>query len=177
MIRNKKINFVRFLLFFCILASCGHPVKTNDYLLSFYDTTKNEYGYKDQNGAIIIPQGKYQFCFTDTFNTYAIVLKKNFGFVAINRQEKVLYKVFAFDNGPDYPSDGLFRMIENSKIGYADASTGKVLINPQFDCAFPFEEGEAKVSTHCKIQSNGEHSIWLSDNWYYIDKTGKRIKK
>ena len=70
------------------------------------------------------------FVFTDTFRTYAIVAGKNFVFVAIDRQQKVLYNVFPFDNGPDYASDGLFRILKNNKIGYADELTGKVIINP-----------------------------------------------
>jgi hypothetical protein len=175
MAENKRINIIRFFLLFYIVSSCENPGKSNAYLLSFSDTIKNECGYKDQNGTIIIPQGKYEFCFTDTFKTYAIVLKPNIGFVAINRQEKVLYNVFSFDNGPDYSSEGLFRIIEKNKIGFADAATGEVLIKPQFDCAFPFEERKAKVSKNCKIQVQGEHSEWQSDNWFYIDKTGKKV--
>jgi len=173
--KDQSIHYLLFAYIFFILVSCIQPVKTNGYLLSFYDTIKNEYGYKDQKGKMIIPQGKYKFCFTDTFKMYAIVLKPTVGFVAIDRQEKVLYKVFKFDNGPDYPSDGIFRIIENGKIGFADVATGKVIIEPQFDCAFPFEEGKAKVSLECKIQSSGEHTEWLSENWFYIDKTGKKI--
>ena len=56
-------------------------------------------------GEIIIPLGKYAICFTDTFRTYAIVLKSHKGFVAIDRQENILYEVFPFDNGPDYTSE------------------------------------------------------------------------
>ena len=174
---NKKMNLVRFSILIYLLAGCKNPDNTIDYLLLFSDTSTNEYGYKDQQGKIIIPQGKYQFCFTDTFKTYAIVLKQDSGFIAIDRREKSLYKVFTFDNGPDNPSEGFFRIVENNKIGYADAATGKVLINPQFDCAFPFEGGKAKVSTDCKIKAEGEHSEWLSNNWFYIDKNGKRTDK
>jgi hypothetical protein len=174
--RRTTTSFLFIALVF-ILISCRQGAKTNDYLLSFSDTITNGYGYKDQKGTIVIPQGKYLFCFTDTFKTYAIVIKPNAGFVAIDRHEQVLYKVFSFDNGPDYPSGGLFRIVENDKIGFADEVTGKIVIKPQFDCAFPFENGEAKVSNECKIQSLGEHSEWLSDHWFYIDKNGKKLNK
>ena len=159
------------------LASCRPIVKNNGYLISFTDTITDESGYKNQNGDIAIPFGKYERCFTDTFKTYAIVVKPNGGFIAIDRQEKVLYGIFSFDNGPDYTSEGLFRILENNKIGYADSITGKVVIKPQFDCAWPFENGVAEVSTDCKAQPDGEHSIWVSDNWFYIDKTGKKVEK
>jgi len=160
------------------LSSCKTPiVKNKDYLISFTDTVKEESGYKNQNGKIVIPSGKYLRCFTDTFRTYAIVAKLNSGFVAIDRQKNVLYEVFPFDNDLDEPSDGLFRIILNHKIGYADSATGKIVIPPQFYCAWPFENGVAEVSTDCKTEPDGEHSSWVSDNWFYIDKTGKRVKK
>lgn len=175
--RNQALNIIVLLLLFGGLPSCGPAIKHNDYLVSFNDTIKDEYGYKNQNGEIVIPLGKYARCFTDTFKTYAIVVKQNSGFLAIDRQENVLYEVFPFDNGPDESSDGLFRILENKKIGYADSTSGKVVIKPQFDCAWPFENGVAEVSTDCKTQSEGEHSTWISDHWYYIDKTGKIVEK
>ena len=62
------------------------------------------------------------------------------------------HKVFRFDNGPDYTSDGLFRILVENKIGYADSATGKIVINPQFECAWPFEHGVAKVSVDCECK-------------------------
>jgi hypothetical protein len=115
--------------------------------------------------------------FNDTVNTYAIVTTPSGSFIAIDQQKNVLCEVFPYDNGPDYTSDGLFRIIGNGKIGYADSVTGKIVIPPQFDCAWPFEDGVAKVSTDCKTQSDGEHTIWLSDHWFYIDKNGKKVEK
>jgi hypothetical protein len=73
-------------------------------------------------------------------------------------------------------ADGLFRIIINNKIGYADSGTGKIVIKPQFACAWPFENGRAKVSANCKTQSYGEHSTWFSDKWFYIDKKGRKVK-
>jgi hypothetical protein len=160
-----------------ILSCCQHTVKKDDYLLSFQDSTSGACGFKNQKGEIVIPEGKYQMCFTDTFKSYAIVAVPKLGMVAIDRKQNVLYNVFMFDNGPDEPSEGLFRIESNKKIGYADASTGVVVIQPQFDCAFPFENGQAKVSTDCKTQSNGEHQTWLSDHWYFIDKKGQKTDK
>ena len=159
------------------LTSCAKPERNEDYWVSFIDTVKGEHGYKNQNGDIVIPPGAYSFCFTDTFRTYAVVAKPDFGLAAIDRKGNILYKVFPYDNGPDYPSDGLFRIMENTKIGFADSRTGEIVIKPKFDCAFPFENGVAKVSLDWKTHSGGEHSSWLSDHWYYIDKTGKNVGK
>lgn len=175
--RQLIFNFIILVLLFINLLSCSPNRENGNYLLFYHDSINDECGYKNINGDIVIPPGKYIRCFTDTFRTYAIVAKPEVGFVAIDRKENVLYAVFPFDNGPDEPSDGLFRILENNKIGYADSTTGKVVIKPQFDCAWPFENGVAKVSNDCTTQSHGEHSSWLSDHWYFIDKTGRKVGK
>ncbi|MEZ5013973.1 MAG: WG repeat-containing protein [Chitinophagales bacterium] len=153
----------------------GQTSADKDILISFVDTVNNQCGYKNVKGDIIIPLGKYSICCTDTFKTFAIVAIPHNGFVVIDRQESVLYNVFPFDNGPDYSSDGLFRMLIDGKIGYADSATGKIIITPQFDCAEKFENGIAKVSTNCETRSDGEHSVWISDSWFYIDRTGMSV--
>src|SRR5665647_274044 len=172
------INIVLIPLFIGLIHCVPSQKKNNYYLISFNDTIKDEYGYKNNKGEIIIPAGRYARCFTDTFKIYAFVVKPNSGlFIAIDRQENLLYEVFPFDNGPDEPSEGLFRIMSDKKIGYADSLTGKVVIKPQFDCAWPFENGVAEVSTGCKTQQDGEHSSWISDHWFYIDKRGKTVEK
>ncbi|MBP8238605.1 MAG: hypothetical protein KAX50_01480 [Saprospiraceae bacterium] len=93
--------------------------------------------------------------------------------VIVDSQKTALYDVFIYDNGPDYPAEGLIRVVKNGKIGYADAKTYVLVIEPQFDCAFPFENGKAKVSNQCKTVKDGEYSVWESDAWQYVDKRGK----
>jgi hypothetical protein len=175
--RQRISSILALMLLFSGLTACAPTIKKNDYLVYFNDTITGESGYKNQNGEIAIAPGRYAVCFTDTFRTYAIVAKPEVGYVAIDRQENIMYKIFPFDNGPDEPADGLFRILVNNKIGYADAASGEVVIKPQFDCAWPFENGIAEVSIDCKALPDGEHSIWVSDNWFYIDKTGKRVQK
>ena len=160
-----------FLLAACLNA-CTQAVPSDVWLLHF-DSAQNLYSYHNQRGEIVIPPEKYEMCLTDTFRQYAMVLLEPNGFVVIDRQEKVQYNVFIFDNGPDYPSDGLFRIVQNGKIGYADAKTYSVVIPPQFDCAEPFENGKAKVSRNCQKTQDGEHVVWSSEQWLYIDKKGK----
>lgn len=172
---RSKTNFLLFLFLVYSLITSGQIKKNTDYWISFTDTVKDEYGYKNLKGDTVIQLGKYAICYTDTFRTYAIVLKSHSGFVAIDRQQNILYKIFPFDNAPDYTSEGLFRILKDNKIGYADSITGKVIIKPQFDCAFPFENGMAQVSVDCKTQLDGEHKSWISNKWFYIDKTGKKI--
>lgn len=92
--------------------------------------------------------------------------------VIMDDKKTTLYDVFIYDNGPDYPAEGLIRVVKNGKIGYADATTFAIVIPPQYDCAFPFENGKAKVSNKCKTIKDGEHSIWESDAWQFVDKKG-----
>jgi hypothetical protein len=160
-----------FLLLF-ISACQAH----DDYLLRISDNVSGDLGYVNLKGDTVIRPGKYAYCFTDTFKNYAIVSKSGLGMIGINRKEKILYKVFVFDNGPDEISDGHFRIIKNNKIGYAD-SLGNIVIQPTYDCAQPYEKGVALVSNNCRVVlSDEEHWHWESDNWFYIDKTGKRVK-
>ncbi|TSD64125.1 WG repeat-containing protein [Inquilinus sp. KBS0705] len=149
----------------------------NSYLLLVNDTITNKYGYINTQNDTIIPMGKYVYCYTDTFKHYAIVSKAKMGLVGIDRNERVLYKVFIYDNGPDYVADGYFRILDsNNNMGYAD-TTGKIVIKPQFGCELPFEKGSAQVSKECKVVNDDpEHWHWESDNWFYIDKLGKRVK-
>lgn len=93
--------------------------------------------------------------------------------VIMDSKKTPLYEVFPYDNGPDYPSEGLIRVLKNGKIGYADAQTYAIVIEPQFDCAFPFEGGKAKVSNQCQTLKDGEHSTWSSNAWQYVDRRGK----
>ncbi len=184
--KNKMIQFIPicFLSLFIHLTGCqpapqSPPAASNtassDYLLLAEDPASGAYGYYNEKGELVVPFGKYAMCLTDTFRTHAVVLKEK-EFVVIDRQETVLYQVFKYDNGPDFSVDGLFRIVQNGKIGYADAATYQVVIQPQFDCAFPFEDGVARVSNNCKTEKEGEHSIWISDDWKAIDKQGNFIK-
>lgn len=143
------------------------------------DTITEEAGYRNETGQIVIPLGKYSICYTDTFKTYAIVAKHNVGLIGINRNENELYEVFVFDNWPDEASQGLFRILKQGKIGYADVETGAIVIEPQYKCAFPFSDGKAKVCYECVItpDGTGEHNSWVSDKWLYIDSTGSLIKQ
>jgi hypothetical protein len=168
------------LLFFMItgFASCTSNAD-NKYLFKIFigdnDQIGATSGYLNAKGDTIIPLGKYYYCFTDTLKTIAIVLKKNGEFIAINYKDKYLFTVFPFDNGPDPPSEGLFRILKNGKIGYANLD-GKITIKPQFICAFPFNNGRAKVSFKCQSVKTGEYNRWESESWFYIDKKGKKIR-
>ncbi|MCM1052115.1 MAG: TonB family protein [Paenibacillus sp.] len=86
------------------------------------------------------------------------------------------YPAFHFDNGDDYVVDGMYRIVDDQgRIGYADEN-GNTVITPRFKCAFPFENGKARVAdTGEERRYDAEHWYWESDDRYYIDKTGRKI--
>lgn len=155
-----------------------------DYLVSFSEesefTPGISCGYKNLKGEIIIPIGKYNYCFTDTFKNSAFVYDSKLTdskIVAIDRNENILFDAYMFDNGPDYLSDGLFRIIRDGKIGFADKN-GNIVITPKYECAEPFKQGIARVTFECKKMrlKEAEHSKFVSNSWFFIDKMGNRIK-
>lgn len=133
--------------------------------------------YININGDTIVPLGKYTFGYADTITNYGIVMRENGELIAINPAGKELYRVFNYDNGPDYPSEGLFRIVQDGKIGYADEATGKIVIAPKYECAWPFEDGKAKVSLKCGEEKMDEYSMWISEEWIFIDKEGKKAEE
>lgn len=155
--------------------------KKNDFLVKFYEGEFDEIGapsgYLNSKGDTIVPIGKYYYCYTDTIKDFGMVIEKNTGkILGIDQRANELFEVFKYDNGPDNPESELFRIIKNGKIGYANAK-GRIIIEPNFECAYPFKGGFAKVSDNCEKEKEGEHSIWKAENWYQITKDGKRAKK
>jgi hypothetical protein len=150
-----------------------------DYLLSYSDDSLgNDLGYKNLKGDVIIPEGKYSHCWTDTFRNFAFVydsLRTNSKIVAIDRKERILFDAFLFDNYPDEPSEGLFRVRRNGKTGFANEQ-GQIIIPCQFQCAWPFENGLAKVAFKCKEAKEDEHITSISDEWIHIDKKGNKVE-
>ena len=132
-------------------------------------------GYVNASGDTVIPIGKYTYCFTEKFDKIAIVsLKKHSGFYAIDRNEKVLFEVLGIDNGPDYVKDGLFRIKENEKIGFANMN-GEIVIKPQFDLALPFFDGYAAVCVGGQLILEHEMRFREGGKWGFIDKSGRLV--
>jgi hypothetical protein len=155
-----------------ILVS-SNAFSQNDFWILKHNN-KDEYGYVGKDGKTKIPFGKYLICFTDTFKTFAVVCSDKSGFVGINKSEKVLFKIFPFDNGPDYPCDGLFRIVKGDKIGFAD-TLGEVVILPRFAAALPFSDNLAAICENCTTKISGEHFSWEGGKWGFINKKGEII--
>jgi hypothetical protein len=166
--------FRRFLLLLP-LAACQPtaPASLEEAPLRLVTHPSDAYAYVGATGDTVIPFGRYTLAATEQFDQLALVLKPGVGWVGINRREQVLFKAFVFDNGPDYPAQGLMRIVNDANlIGYADTATGRVVLSPRYEAAFPFDSGRARVGRRCQLETDGEHSSWQCAEWYYIDRQG-----
>lgn len=94
------------------------------------------------------------------------------GLLYIDRAGRPVLRPFIYDNGPDYPQEGLARFVENGKMGFHD-ETLKIVIPARYDFVFPFENGKARAGTDCRTQRDGEHSIVSCKTWEEIGKPGR----
>ncbi len=131
--------------------------------------------FVNEKGDTIIPFGKYSESFQDTIYTFGSVYDTaRSGFFAIDLSGSELFEVFAFENGPDYIEEGTFRIVKDDKIGYANEA-GEIIIEPQYTCAFPFQDGKAKVALNCTETLEFEMTKWESDEWFFINQAGEIV--
>ena len=150
------------LLLFISMNIYAQDDKLYIYYYPNFEAVDATLGYVDSSGKVIIPAGKYPYLFTDVFDKIAFVLLKDKkGVYAIDRSEKVLFQVCSFELGPDIISNGLFRIIENGKIGFANMN-GKIVIKPNWGFIFPFQE-------------NGLAIFCEKGNWIWIDKEHRKF--
>ncbi|MBI9057886.1 MAG: WG repeat-containing protein [Labilibaculum sp.] len=195
-----RIIFIGILIL--TLSSCRHKIEREFTNYEYFDITESEilnkdilsaitnedylqYGssvaYVNEKGDTIIPFGKYAYYGTDTFVHFANVMvhpnDSTYGRqVGINRHQKILFDIVMFDNGPEPFREGLLRVIRNGKMGYVD-KYGKVKIPCIYDYAKWFYNGTAEVTFNAEeYRDMDEHLRVESDEWFIIDKTGKKIQ-
>lgn len=165
------------------------------FLVRQIKTVDNKYGYQlvDEKGNIIkeLDRNKYIACFnTDQLGYFAIFAMKNeSGWIAINKAEDKLFKVYNTSFGepsPDELVDKKIRIVdEHGRIGFANEK-GQIVITPQFEMVSEYYKGKAIIGESCeKIpwekhqeeHSGGCHhySISCTRNGY-INGSGKIIR-
>lgn len=128
------------LLLFISMNIYAQDDKLYIYYYQNFEDVDATLGYVDSSGKVVIPAGKYPYIFTAEFDKIAFVLLKDRkGVYAIDRNEKILFQVCSYEIGPDIVSNGLFRIIENGKIGFANMN-GEIVIKPRFQFVYPFQE-------------------------------------
>lgn len=153
---------------FCLLGvvtGCVKPAK--DKLISV--GKDGLFGYVSMSDGDTVLPCIYPIVYTDTIENIGFVRDENGNISCINTEGKKLFNVFEYDNGPDYPQEGLFRIVDdNGLIGFAD-TLGRVVIPPKYKFAFPFSGQRAKVTNEGYNVLEGEHSVWKSSSWFYIE--------
>ncbi len=172
---SKKYQF--FIAIFLLFLFACNNVKIDDQdKIDNQDksskTIDYAYGYLSKDSATFI-----SFSDLAQYNKEGL---DSVSYLYLSEEKMRTFMVYPFDNGPDYLSEGLFRILNNQgKIGYAD-TVGNIIVEPMYTCAKPFENGKAEVALEGQRNvstSDGEHSMWGCTNWFFIDKEGKRINE
>jgi hypothetical protein len=170
------LKFNLLLLLLSLLVACQPTALTTAPLHLVRRPADGAYAYVAASGDTVIPFGRYPVCATAHFGRLALVVKPGVGWVGINRQEQVLFKAFIFDNGPDYPAEGVMRIVgPTGLLGYADTATGRVVLPPRYEAALPFDSGRARVGRRCQKKTEGEHWWWNCAEWTYINHQGQPL--
>lgn len=155
------------------------------------NTWKSLYLLKDEAGNLIkeLDSSIYLTLMSDgklgNFALFAI--KDKMGWLAIDRNEKVLFEVLNASFGepnPDQLVEDKIRIVDkNNKIGFAN-SEGKIIIKPKFEFVTSFHNGKAIIGENCKKVPWGDHSddggchhyTLVCKRYGYINEKGKIIK-
>ncbi|MDC2165500.1 WG repeat-containing protein [Bacteroides thetaiotaomicron] len=172
-----KTKIIIAILLLLPISACIYAQNTKLYIY-YPDFDKDETfsGYVNANGEVIIPAGKYDNIFTPEFDKIAFVtIKGKKGVYAIDRNEKILFQVYNPEYGPDDISNGLFRIIQNNKIGFANMN-GQIVIKPQFQFIYSFNENGFAIFCEQGTWHTPEVGInVIKGKWGAIDKKGKII--
>lgn len=81
-----------------------------------------------------------------------------------------------FDNGADYFVEGLARTVRDGKVGFVNEAL-ELVIPRQWDFAFPFEDGRARVCSGCSVvrEPGDEHGTLEGGAWGWIDREGRVV--
>lgn len=179
-----------------VVQSCGQTNSVTSCYELFTDTLSGQelYGYK-YNGKVQI-EAKYISTYSDSLCNMAIVLDREKGWLGVDKNNKTILIPYIYDNGPDYVEDGLFRFVENEKLGFANLE-GEKIIPAQFDFVTPFSNGYAQYFIGGeRIYENGKTQKQIIDesgygglidlHWSwggnitetgYVNKRGQRLKE
>jgi len=123
-----------------------------------------KYGYVDPTGKLTIPP---QFSDAGEFSDgVALVHLPDGAKGLVDKQGKIVTLNFSFDKLEPF-ADGMAVVEVDGKYGYVDKQ-GTLIVKPQYDRAYPFDQGVAIVGRVDKLGL-------IADEYGLIDRTGKFI--
>ncbi|MCG9791006.1 WG repeat-containing protein [Flavobacterium algicola] len=156
-----KNYFIAVILFMFAFANAQKKFKIYEEDILNY---KSIYHIVNEKGEMVkeLDSSKYIFSFNgNDYENFAIFsMRDESGWCAIDINEKLLFKVYNTSIGEPSP-DGLIenkiRIVDDqNKIGFADSS-GKIIIQPQFEMVTSFHKGKAIIGRNCEKIPWGNH--------------------
>ncbi|MBP6861446.1 MAG: hypothetical protein KBC57_03725 [Neisseriaceae bacterium] len=157
------------------VAACASPLAlaseapATGYLRKIEDAATATCHYQNQAGRIIIAARPCEqtIDYGADLQRLPFALALAGGWHAYAPNGAHLFEVFMYDSGPDEPAEGLIRIERDGLIGYAAVDSGKIVVPPRYQCAWPFRDGEAEVGLRCHkvYEPGGEHWRWVADEW------------
>ncbi len=120
------------------------------------------------------PQGVLEVRSEIAEDASVLILEGRLHFVAATGKTAAAY---VFDNGPDYFVEGLARFVRDDKIGFVNEQLERV-VPAEWDFAFPFEGGVARVCRGCRLEPvspGDEHRSPVGGKWGYVDPQGRVV--
>jgi len=156
--------------------------------LHYFKSKDSLVGVKDKSGKIIVPAQFKIFSFLkdgDPVEGETILFdgskegekseKNAWGYV-YDKNGKFLYQPFLYDNGADYFSEGLRRLVKKGKVGFADRN-GKIVIEAEHDFASPFNYGYAAFCDGCDWEkTDDEHRSIVGGKWGVMNIKGQTVQ-
>ncbi|MCQ9634060.1 WG repeat-containing protein [Chryseobacterium sp. WG23] len=157
-------------------------------VLRYFKSKDSLVGVKDKAGRIIVPAQFKVFSYLkdgDPVEGETIFFdgnkegekpEKNAWGNVYDRNGTFLYKPFLYDNGADYFSEGLRRLVKNGKVGFADRN-GKIIIEAEHDFVSPFNYGYAAFCDGCDWEkTNDEHRSIVGGKWGVMNIKGQTVQ-
>lgn len=108
---------------------------------------KAGFGCTDAAGAEVIPF-VHDEAIVFKASGLALVQTDGAGWAYVDAHGRAVLAPFYFDNGPDPLAEGRARVVAGGKIGFVDEEW-RLVIPPQYDAAFGFAGGSARVCVGC----------------------------
>lgn len=159
------------LLGLIFLASCSHtgPVSCGMLTEEGFDQFPACASVDENESVTVTPAAMKKIGFNpDGLAEFSL---RSRGCYWVNRQGLVR-RTHCFDNGSDPFVEGLSRYVgPNGKFGFMDKNL-TVVIPPQFDFTFPFENGRARFCQGCRKERSGDYGHMTAGIWGEIDEKG-----